>query len=448
MTTACVRAWLILLLAAVSGVSASAQNSFNIPYSQFGLGLSEQPFNLPLATRMGGVVYTRSGNNFVNPFNPASYGTIESESFVFDMGVSLQTSTLRDRTEHMRDADGNLGYLLAAMPLTRWWKMAVGLMPYTSVNYESVYYGIDPTYPDTVKTIYDGSGGVNQVLLGTAFNVLKANGYRPSVQVGVSANWLVGGINRAISYAFAHNDSLYYLGKRRYKRTTMGNITLDFGLQARQALGERFTLGLGVVYKPYMDLKVKDLALIYSYQASDESLVDTIFPQRGEDPEFESRAERAQTVGIGLSFERNRQWQVAADVTWAAWQGMRYTEGQSPSIFGTSELQYGTYNRYALGFERMGNMDAASYWGRISWSVGVHRSTGCLYLMIDGQQQRVDEWGLGGGLTLPMRKGRSLLTLSAGWNTIGNRDILQRNTFTLGISVSSCEHWFFKRRYE
>ena len=54
-----------------------AQNGFNMPYSQFGIGISEQPYNLPMVTRMGGAVQTRSGKNYINPFNPASYGSIQ-----------------------------------------------------------------------------------------------------------------------------------------------------------------------------------------------------------------------------------------------------------------------------------------------------------------------------------------------------------------------------------
>ena len=46
-----------------------------------------------------------------------------------------------------------------------------------------------------------------------------------------------------------------------------------------------------------------------------------------------------------------------------------------------------------------------------------------------------------------LRKGKSLLTLSAGYSSFGSRDILQHNTLTFGIAVSSCERWFFKRKF-
>ena len=430
--------------------TAMAQNGFNMPYSQFGLGLSQTPYNLPTVTRMGGVTYTRGGSNYVNPFNPASYGAVEMESFVFDMGVEVQMSTLRDNVNSQFDADGNLGYLLVAMPLTRWWKLAGGLMPYSTVNYESVVQQNSTTYPGgLVKTVYDGTGGINEVFLGMAFNVLRGKGQRPDLQLGFNVNYITGDIQRNILYTFPGSDSTYYMPSRRYKSTELHNVTFDLGLQMRQPLGSRYTLGLGAVYKPYRDLRVQEEAMVYTYHTGyEDQPIDIIFPQEGNEAGFESRMEQAHTVGVGLSLERNKQWQLAVDATFADWQGMRYTEGQTPSILGVSALTYGPYSRYAVGFEKMGNMDAASYWGRISWSLGVHAEQGVLRLNLGGTEHRVDEWGGGLGATLPMRKGKSLLTLSVGYSSLGSREVLQRNTLTFGIAVSSCERWFFKRKYD
>jgi len=437
-----------LMMAAVlcaAALGASAQNGFNVPFSQFGIGSSNLPFNLPIVTRMGGTVYTQAGNNFVNPFNPASYGSIETESFVFDMGLGVQLSTLRDNNESLFDADGNLGYLMIAMPLTKWWKLAGGLMPFTTMDYESVALQSDPTYSGTVKTIYGGTGGVNEVFLGTAFNVLRGKGMRPDVQVGFNVNYLTGKLEHSIASTFVGNDTTFFVNSSRYKKTTVNNLTFDVGVQVRQSLGEKTVVTLGAVYKPYLDMKVNDLALIYTYVGS--SLLDTVFPAAGEDPEFKSRLESPQTIGVGVSVEIDKKWRMAVDATFAQWQGMKYTEGQEPSIMGNSTVQYNACNRYAVGLERMGSMDASNYWGRISWSLGAHLTQGALHLTLSGTDYALGERGFGAGATLPMRKGKSLLTLSVGYSSLGQRDVLQHNTVTFGIAVSSCERWFFKRKY-
>ena len=440
----------LILLIGPTG-QLNAQNGFNMPFSQFGIGQGSQPYNLPMVTRLGGAAYTLSGNNYVNPFNPASYGGIETESFVFDMGVGLQMTQLRDNSHSLRDADGNIAYLMMALPVTKWWKLAAGLMPYSTVSYETVTSQSDPV-AGTVNTVYsggDGQGnpsGINEIFLGSAFNILKGTAKAPSLQAGFNVHYLTGTIQRAITYSFS-NTSAYYLDNRRLKKTTVGNLTFDLGLQLQQPLGEHLTLGIGLLYKPHLNLKVKDEALIYTFHSSDETLIDTIFPARGQSTAFDSRLEQAQTFGVGVSLEVDKRWRIAFDATLADWQGMKYTEGQQPSIFGDNTLRYEPYSNYAAAVERRGSMDASTYWGRISWSLGAHMAQGALCLDIDGVGHNLGEWGVGGGITLPMRKGRSLLTLSVGYNSLGSPDVLQYNTLTFGIAVSSCERWFFKRKF-
>ncbi len=427
-------------------ISTQAQNSFNMPYSQFGVGLSDLSNSMPMANRMGGVAYTRSGANYINPFNPASYAAISTESFVFDMSAGIQLTTLKNNSSSLHDADGNINYLLFGLPVTKWWKVAGGLMSYSSVDYASISQG---TYMDSgiVKNIYDGTGGVSIATLGSAFNILGDGTEGRRLQAGFNINYLTGRIQRAISYSFQGVDSTHYMDSRRFKETKVGSVVFDLGVQYWEPLGEKYTLGLGLTYKPYREMNTTDKALIYTYHSSDQSLVDTIFPAAGQSPEFKSTLELDHTFGIGLSLERNNKWMVAADATFAGWSGMKYTEGQNPSIFGSEILTTGPYSRYALGFEKIGVMDASSYWGRISWSAGLHTEQGALRLIINGKEEVVNEWGFGLGATLPMRKGRSLLTLSLSYSSLGNSDLLQRNVLTFGIAVSSCERWFVKRKY-
>jgi len=428
-------------------ISTQAQNGFNMPYSQFGVGLNEMNGNMPIINRMGGVAYTRSGSNYINPFNPASYAAINTESFVFDMSASIYLTKLQNNTSSLNDAEGNINYLLCGFPITKWWKLAGGLMSFSTVDYASVSQS---TYLDSsiVKNIYDGNGGVSMVVVGSAFNIIgdgRPEGRR--LQLGFNIDYLTGRIQRAISYAFQGNDSTFYMDSRRFKETSVSNVLFDFGVQYWEPLGEKYTLGVGLTYKPYRNMSVTDKALIYTYHTSDQSLIDTIFPAAGQSPEFSSRLKLDHTFGIGLSLERNNRWLVAADATFAGWSGLYYKEGMNPSILGDNFLTTGPYSRYALGFEKIGVMDASTYWGRISWSAGFHTERGTMRLILNGREEVVNEWGFGLGATLPMRKGRSLLTLSVNYSSLGSKDLLQRNVLTFGIAVSSCERWFVKRRY-
>ena len=67
--------------------------------------------------------------------------------------------------------------------------------------------------------------------------------------------------------------------------------------------------------------------------------------------------------------------------------------------------------------------------------------------MTDGTEYKLNEWGVGAGVSLPMRKGRSVLNISAAYSSMGTVDLLRRDVFTVGISVGSCESWFVKRKF-
>lgn len=427
------------------GLRTEAQNGFNMPYSQFGIGLSELPFSVPTVTRMGGVVYTQSGSNYINPFNPASYGSIGMESFVFDMGAGITLTRLQNNNDHAKDADGNISHLMFGLPITKWWKLAGGLLPYSEVDYATVSEG---SYASNsiVKNIYDGTGGTSMVFLGSAFNILD-NSKGRRLQAGFNIDLLLGRIQRALSYAFQGIDTTHYMDKRRFKETDLTNLLFDFGVQYWEPLNEKYTLGVGLTYKPYRKMNITDKVLIYTYHASDQTLSDTIFPLAGESSNITSTLERDHTFGLGINFARNHRWMVAFDATFSGWAGMKYTEGINPPVFGESSLDYGPYSRYAVAFEKTGDMDASSYWNRISWSLGAHMENGAMRLNINGRNEIIDAWGCGLGASLPMRKGRSLLTLSVGYRSLGNKDLLQQESLTFGISVSSCERWFVKRKY-
>ena len=71
-----------------------AQTSTNSPYTRYGLGeLSDQHFGNSKA--MGGIAYGLRNGLQVNAANPASYTAIDSLTFIFDIGLSLQNANFK-----------------------------------------------------------------------------------------------------------------------------------------------------------------------------------------------------------------------------------------------------------------------------------------------------------------------------------------------------------------
>ena len=427
--------------------AAKTQNGFNIPFSQYGIGLSDMPYNMPSAFSMGGAVYSRSSRNIINPFNPASYASIENESFVFDIGINIQSCVLHNDANRLTDADGNLAYFTIAFPVTGWWKTSAGLLPYSTVNYESVQTTFDIHTQSDVKTVYAGHGGVSQIYWGNAFNI----GQRLSL--GFNINYLYGNITRAITYNFQGNDSTFCINSRRQKDTYVSNLLIDLGLQYFQPLGADYTLHIGATARTPRNMKVNDHALSYTYltYASTEYLFDTIFPQPGESDTYKSQLQQPLAVGLGLGLERNEKWEIDIDGYYSPYSGLQYKEDPAYNLFGTSALRLTPNWRVALGAEWKGDPAAGSYWGRIGVSAGLYHNHGRLALApVAGNPDQptiINETGCGLGFRLPMRKGRSVLVLALGYSSIGTAQLLRRDVFTVGLSIGSCERWFVKRKY-
>ena len=434
-----------LVLFATSLLQPSiAQDGLNVPFSQYGIGLTDMPYNMPRAFGMGGTIYSRSSRNTVNPFNPASYAAVESESFVFDIGINIQNSVLRGGNSRLPGAEGSLAYLAVAFPITHWWKTSIGMLPFSIVNYESVHTLYDPLTDSDVKTVYDGNGGVTQFYWGNAFNIT------PRLSFGFNVNYLYGGITRAITYQFQHNDSTYCMNSRSQKNTQTSNLLFDLGLQYSQPVGAKHTLRFGATCRLPRTSTIKDQTLAYTFlnYASTEYLFDTIFPASDQPNTYNSTLHQPLTFGLGLALERNNRWEIDLDAYYAPKGDLSYQEDPGHNIFGATALRTTPNFRVALGYEWKGNPDAATYWGRIGLSAGLYHNHGKLALQPIGHDLTVlNETGGGLAVHLPMRKGRSLLTLALGYSSFGDASLLRRDTFTFGIAVGSCERWFVKRKY-
>lgn len=435
-----------LALALAMALTASAQDGINAPFSQYGFGLGHLPYNMPAAAAIGGAVITQSGNNIVNPFNPASYAAVEKESFVFDMGFGFDMVGLKDPSTTYRDGDGSLAYIAVAFPLTKWWKTSLSIMPMSDMNYSSTR--ID-SLPDVqggaVRTIYTGNGGVNRLVWGHAFNVVPQR-----LSVGFNLNYYNGYLNRDMRYLFTAPDSVeQYANVIRQKITFIKNFALDFGLQYQQPLGKDYRLDLGLTLATPRPMQVTDNAMVRTFSVLQGTLFyhDTIFPGSGDSTAYLSTMTMPTQLGLGLALQRNDHWRVALDAVYAPWSGVKYEDAHE--LFGAATVAYDDNLRTHLGFQLLGDPNDSKYARRITYSAGLHYECGKLRLQVPGSSDVhcLNEWGLGLGASLPMRKGRSLLTLSAAYSSMGSADLLRHNCFSLGLSVSSAESWFVKKKY-
>ena len=169
------------------------------PYSRFGIGdLSDN--NNAWNLSMGGSGIAFRSPYHINYGNPASYTAFDSLSFVFEGGFNLDIIKLTSNIQSENRNFASVGYLLFGMPVTKWWRTSLGMVPYSNIGYNIESPGqVDKT---NIIRLYSGSGGINRFYWGNAFKILK------NLSIGVNASYLFGSMNRESTILFP--DSLLF----------------------------------------------------------------------------------------------------------------------------------------------------------------------------------------------------------------------------------------------
>ena len=166
LTTALNKRLLGLLFTVVISLPALAQE--NSPYSRYGLGDLVPNRNM-ISRGMGGISTGYADFQSLNLSNPAALGKLTST--IFDLGGEVDVRTLKSNIspDKYKSTNTIISYLQVGFPLSspkmlrkgNSWGLSFGLKPLTRVNYKiensSRLSGID-----SISTLYEGSGGINQ----------------------------------------------------------------------------------------------------------------------------------------------------------------------------------------------------------------------------------------------------------------------------------------------
>ena len=158
-------------MAAIS-TTALAQSGTNSPYSAYGLGeLTEQSSGFNRG--MNGLGLGFREHNQVNYLNPASYSALDSLSFIFDTGLSLQLTNFSENGKKVNANNADFEYVVAGFRAARHVGVSFGIIPFTNVgyNYANTQYvgGSAAASSTTYTNTYAGDGGLHQVYLGAGW---------------------------------------------------------------------------------------------------------------------------------------------------------------------------------------------------------------------------------------------------------------------------------------
>lgn len=421
-----------LLSTAFSAITltALAQSGTNSPYSQFGYGKladQSQGFN----RGMNGVGLAFRESNQVNYSNPASYSSIDSLTFVFDVGMSLQTTHFTENGISKNANNSDFEYAVGAFRLVKNVGMSFGFLPYTNVGYNYSSQQSVPNYnvlPSTSTEItntqtYSGSGGLRQFYIGAGWQT-PING----LSLGMNFSYLWGTVTNTLSSSYSDN--------------TVSSYTRQYGVTARS-----YKLDLGAQYS--LQLKNKDIATIgvtyspgHSLNAAHELTINSNTTVPATD-----KGSLPTAIGAGLSLRHNQKWLFGLDYTMQKWSSVKFPVYENSNYITQTDV-FTDRHRLNAGMEFCRKPDGLKFADKVKYRFGMGYTSP--YLKVNGNDGP-KEFSMSAGVGLPIINSwnnRSTLNIGVQWQNLSGNNLLTENTFLINIGLTFNERWFAKWKFE
>jgi hypothetical protein len=362
---------LSFLIAALPMIVFSQENS---PYSRYGLGDLSPNRNI-FSRGMGGIsagvfdylsnFQGMSSSNFTNPATLASINNT-----VFDIAAEADIRTLKSANPVKKFTQTNslFSYLNLAFPIATekmkkkniTWGMSFGLKPVTKINYKIEKFN-RLTNIDSLYTVYEGNGGVNQAFIGTGMKI-------KNFSFGFNAGYMFGNKDYSTRLAFI-NDTVTYAKSNTANQTNFGGFFINGGLQYEIVLNkdEKKELPKIIRLGAYGNLQQKlkasrdEIRESITYDNSGGFYrIDSVSEKKG----IKGTIEYPSTFGVGLSYQ-DEHFLLGADFENSTWSNYRYygvtdqvqnnwvirVGGQYyPAKQGTPAKKYFNFVRYRAGF--------------------------------------------------------------------------------------------------
>ena len=417
----------------LGALSSLAQRNDVSPYSRYGIGSLRQG-KLARNYGLAGAGLALRSENHINIQNPASYDTLRLTSF--EAGVEFNNLWLDGNGQSQFQNYNYFSHLFFGVPIVKnKWGMAFGIMPVSTIGYEYEQQFDLGEEVGTVTNLFEGSGGLNRIMMGHGFRVL------PSLSAGFNASYLLGKIDN--KERIIYDELATSFNTRQTNKVAVGDVQLDFGFQHRVHLKNDLIFRTGATIAMEQDVRAKQTLLVESYTGDigEENIRDTV----------QSTIEKRMTIrmpatyGIGFALEKNKSWLVTLEGDFSNW---------STTEFNASEPFSDAWNvRTGMEFQRSAFKKVN---GRIRDNEKHYRfglRYGSSYITIGGDA--ISEMAAGFGYTLYKRSKIASNETIKGLNfgmEIGMRgedtDLLVRERFVNFLfAITINDRWFIKRKY-
>ena len=429
---------LLVVLVALPFFSSAQENS---PYSRYGVG-NLQPQGNVLNRAMGGISAAYSDISTINFINPASYGNLLYTTL--DIGAEVDSRTLKSVSPLAKFTSNNalFSYIQIGVPLVnlnrtaktnKGWGINFGLKPVSKINYKISNFGRISNI-DSVATIYEGTGGINEAFVGTGVKI-------KDFSFGFNVGYLFGNKNYSTRLIFI-NDTVNYLKSNSSTKTSFGGLSFNAGLQYSLKIKEGI-LKLGAhgslqrSYSASQDILRESFSYNGASGATDK--LDSIYELSGKKGTVVLPANYA----VGFMVEKPHV-SYGLDFELANWDNYSFYN-QRDNVKNTWKVKGGFQYLPASATSASGK-----YWDFVKYRAGFF--AGPDYITAN---KNLPQYGvtIGGGFPLKLKRSfyetqYSVMNLALEYNTRGNAsNNIRENILRVCVGFSLSDVWFRRYKY-
>ena len=410
---------LLIAVLAVSSLRLMAQNN-NLPYSQLGLGTLDEGF-YNRTTGLAGTGIAYRSNRFLINNNPASFSGLTDQYFTMETALRGQYITYAGSQVNVastESADITFRKLILGIKLTHHWGSSIGILPYSTQNYEfAVPYNIAGTTIQIADHYYQGHGSINRAYWANSYEFFH------HLSIGVDASYIFGQLNQ--------NDIIQQSGTgstlvSTTNNTNLNNLYLTYGMQLYGRLGKNWNYSIGGTYSQKASLLAASTKQVIN---NDSITLQYIQNQEG-------YMYLPEAWGVGIALTNKGRYTFVADYRYQNWNGVAATnayEGQGYTVANSE--------RGSIGFEV--SKQKTYFKTRVELSylqAGLYYENS--YLQVNGKQ--IKDYGVTAGFGVNSLKSPLAYSIVFQYGVTGTTDneLIRQNYAAITFLVNFGQVWF------
>ncbi len=389
-------------------------------YSSIGIGDIQNSFSsMSLGMGQTGAALALPDN--IELINPATWYNLQRTRF--NLGISYTGLMLKSNSGSGFNNFAQINGFTFAFPISHdlGISAALGIIPYSSLNYKLVNNFTIPGSSDSYNLTYTGKGGLSRTFIGASYKLPFGLG------VGATLDYYFGNFDyNSTTSIYGASSSLNQYSKSLNPSglgTTMGLVSPDLSSLVKLNKISDLRIGFSVNYLNY--LRTDSLITSYTSSRTDTMMNGTAnlkIPLR---------------ITAGLSFAINSKYLLSLDIASQPWENFAYGNQK------TGELRNSL--RMGAGFEYRPEIQmGASFWEQILWRAG---------LSYEQTQYKVNNTGINkmsvsGGLSIPFSYANYLdLDFEYAIQGTTSSNLVRENVFTFNLGINLGQIWFIRQVY-